>query len=352
MSDLAVGFDALAMVRDHVRATGHEIGCEPAAARFVARPGDTLLKAGLAAGLPLPYECASGTCGTCKARLLEGRVDSLWPDAPGLSERDRARGDRILCCQTVPLTPCRIQVNFGEPIAKPKPQEWRAVVIERAALTHNVIRLRLRVAEACPFLAGQFMLFKLPAGRRAYSISNPPDAGATLEFVVKRKLAGRGSDYLFDSLAVGDDLTLEGPYGHAHLRADSERPIVGIAGGSGLGPVWSVVQAALQCADERPVHLFFGVNEAADLFYDDEFRALALRHPRLRVERVLLRAGVGDPAECRIGTVSQVAIQQLDDLTGCDVYMAGPSAMIDAALRDTVLVGKAAADRVFFDRFY
>ena len=111
------------MTQDPVRATGHEISCEPAAARFVARPGDTLLKAGLAAGLPLPYECASGTCGTCKARLLEGRVDSLWPDAPGLSERDRARGDRILCCQSVPSTPCRIQVIFGEPMAKPKPQE-------------------------------------------------------------------------------------------------------------------------------------------------------------------------------------------------------------------------------------
>lgn len=352
MGDLAEGFDALALAQDLVPATGHEIRCEPAAARFVARPGDTLLKAGLAAGLPLPYECASGTCGTCKARLLEGRVDSLWPDAPGLSERDRARGDRILCCQSVPAAPCTIQVIFGEPMAKPKPRAWRTKVVERAALTHNVIRLRLRVAEACPFLAGQFMLFELPAGRRAYSMSNPPGAGATLEFIVKRKPEGRGSDYLFESLAVGNDLTLEGPYGHAHLRADSGRPIVGIAGGSGLGPVWSVVQAALQCADERPVHLFFGVNEAADLFHDDEFRALAQRHPRLRVERVLLRAGAGDPAACRVGTVSQVALQQLDDLTGCDVYMAGPPAMIDAALRDTVLAGKAAADRVFFDRFY
>ena len=71
---------------------------------FNCAPGQTVLAAALAAGVDLPYECASGSCGSCRARLVEGTVASRWVDAPGLSERDRRKGDRILCCQSVPQT--------------------------------------------------------------------------------------------------------------------------------------------------------------------------------------------------------------------------------------------------------
>jgi toluene monooxygenase electron transfer component len=50
---------------------------------FEARAGEKVLHAGLRAGLDLPYECATGTCGTCKAALVCGAVDDLWDQAPG-----------------------------------------------------------------------------------------------------------------------------------------------------------------------------------------------------------------------------------------------------------------------------
>jgi NAD(P)H-flavin reductase len=214
--------------------------------------------------------------------------------------------------------------------------------------------LRLRVDAPCEFLAGQFMLFDVPegVGRRAYSMSNAPDGSAELEFIVKRKPGGLASDFLFERLSQGDVLSLEGPYGHAYLRKDTERAIVGVADGSGLGPVWSVIQAALRDGCKRSVHLFFGVNEAADLFYATEFAELAQRYPHLRVERILMRAGADDPQDCSVGMACDIALRRLGDLNDCDLYMAGPPAMIDAALKDTVMAGKAAAERVFFDRFY
>ena len=70
-----------------------------------------MLAAALAAGIDLPYECASGSCGTCRARLVDGTVVPLWAGAPGLSERDRRKGDRILCCQSIAQADCVIQVT-------------------------------------------------------------------------------------------------------------------------------------------------------------------------------------------------------------------------------------------------
>jgi toluene monooxygenase electron transfer component len=336
---------------------GFTITTAPAGVPFVCRPGETLLRAGLMAGLAMPYECASGSCGTCRVRLLEGKVESLWPAAPGLSERDRAKGDRILCCQSLARSACRIQVQPGVPSTRmPVPRRGRAVVEARRSLTGNVQQLILRVQRGGEgtneFLAGQFMLFELGAGigRRAYSMANVADDSGQLEFVIKAKPGGRASPVLF-ALEAGQTLEIEGPYGQAYLRPDSVRPLVAIAGGSGLGPMWSVVRAALAQGPARPVHLFFGVNEGADLFFADEFAGLEEHYTSLRVQRVVLRANPAYPADCRIGTVSDVALRELGDLNGCDVYMAGPPAMIDAALKDTVLAGRAAADRVFFDRF-
>ena len=78
------------------------IRLEPSGDSFTCGPGETILRAGLAAGFAMPYECASGSCSSCKGRLLEGAVEHIWPDATGLSERDRRKGDRILCCQALP----------------------------------------------------------------------------------------------------------------------------------------------------------------------------------------------------------------------------------------------------------
>src|SRR5207237_7191711 len=72
---------------------------------------DTLLRAALRAGFGMPYECNAGSCGTCKVDLLEGQITSLRPDAPGLAERDRAKG-RVLACQARPATDCKIKVRL------------------------------------------------------------------------------------------------------------------------------------------------------------------------------------------------------------------------------------------------
>jgi len=329
------------------------IRLQPDGRRFDCVPGQSVLAAGLAAGIDMPYECASGSCGSCRARLVEGSVTARWVDAPGLSERDRRRGDRVLCCQSVPRTHCVVQLQVGASPPLVPPRSLRATVVGLERLNPEVVHLVVDAAQGIAFLPGQFMLFDLGRGfgRRAYSMANLPSEHGRLEFIVKRKPGGLASEVIFEHLRPGDRFDLEGPYGRAWLREDSLRDIVLLAGGSGLAPIWSIVQRALQLWPERRLRMYFGVNRSVDLFWLKEIASARRRHPHFEVHLVLLHVSPDDLADCRQGAVGDVMDGDIDDLASSDLYMAGPPGLIDHVLRRLVGTGRAQADRVFFDRF-
>ena len=322
----------------------------PGGESFTCGPGETILRAGLAAGFAMPYECASGSCSSCKGRLLEGSVDSLWADATGLSERDRCKGDRILCCQALPRGDCTVQVRLGQVEGareEPAPAPFAATVEALERLVPGVIAFSCQPAQPVPFLPGQFVLLQVPGGeRRAFSMANTEVE--TLAFVVKEKPGGHASRFLFEELATGDTVSLEGPYGRAYLRTPPEREIVCVAGGSGLAPMLSVARAAIADPDTPAVRLFFGVNSADELFMADEMQALAAEHDRLSLTLVVRDGAPG----AATGLVGDVALAAMEELAECDFYMAGPPGLIDAILRPVMRSGKVRPERIFFDRFY
>ena len=322
----------------------------PGGESFTCGPGETILRAGLAAGFAIPYECASGSCSSCKGRLLEGSVDSLWADATGLSERDRRKDDRILCCQALPRGDCTVQVRLGQVEGareEPAPAPFAATVETLEQLVPGVIAFSCRPAQPVPFLPGQFVLLQVPGGeRRAFSMANTEVE--TLAFVVKEKPGGHASRFLFEELATGDTVSLEGPYGRAYLRTPPEREIICVAGGSGLAPMLSVARAAIADPDTPAVRLFFGVNSAEELFMADEMQALAAEHDRLSLTLVVRDGAPG----AATGLVGDVALAAMEELAECDFYMAGPPGLIDAILRPVMRSGKVRPERIFFDRFY
>jgi len=331
----------------------HRIELEGGGVFDVSADEDTLLRGALRAGVGFPHDCNVGGCGSCRFDLVAGEMETLWPEAPGLSERDRRRGKR-LACQSRPLGDCTIRVRPSDeyrPAVTPRRHE--AVLRARTAVTADMAEFVFSTLEPADFVAGQYALFHPPgvAGVRAYSMSNLPNGTGDWRFVVRRVPGGRGSNAMFDALAVGDVVGLDGPYGHAHYRPEVDRDIVLIAGGSGIGPIVSIARAALAATPRRRISVFEGARTRADLSFPtllgEAFSDGLTYTPVLSAE-----PEGSDWAGAR-GFVHTEVEQALGDrLQTSEFYFAGPPPMIEA-LQDLLIMRRTVpVDRIHYDRFF
>lgn len=327
-------------------------------AEFRCAEEDTLLRAGLRAGLGLPYECNAGSCGTCKVDLLEGQIASLRPDAPGLGERDRAK-NRVLACQARPGTDCRIKVRLRpENVPHHRPQRFTARLAGERDLTHDMREFRFKAAPGAPgFLPGQYALFYLPGleAPRTYSVANIDDGSGEWHFIVRRVPSGVGTVTLFDKVPVGSTIELDGPYGLAYLRTDSPRDIICIGGGSGLAPVMSIARGAVAepKLDDVKIHVFYGARTTLDLCGDADLSHLPGYGSRLTFESVLSMPEQSPAAWTGpTGFVHEHVQKFIGERWGdFEYYFAGPPAMAEAVQR--MLIDKRVPyPQVHFDSFY
>jgi toluene monooxygenase electron transfer component len=330
-------------------AQGPEYGCGE---------DDTLLRAGLRAGLGLPYECNAGSCGTCKVELLQGTIDSLRPDAPGLGERDRAK-NRVLACQARPTGDCEIKVRLRpENVPHHRPAKFTATLASIRDLTHDMREFRFEAHAAPGFLPGQYALFYLPGLEvpRTYSMSNVDEGRGAWEFIVRRVPGGTGTNTLFEKVAVGTTITLDGPYGLAYLRADAPRDIVAIGGGSGLAPVLSIARGAVREPKlaGRKVHVFYGARTTRDLCAETDLCALPGYGERLFLDSVISMPEV-DSATAWTGPTGFVH-EHVRQFIGerwpeYEYYFAGPPAMAEA-VQKMLIEKRVPYPQVHFDSFY
>ena len=330
-------------------AQGPEYGCGA---------DDTLLRAGLRAGLGFPYECNAGSCGTCKVELLSGQIDSLRPDAPGLGERDRAK-NRVLACQARPTTDCEIKVRLREEnVPRHRPALFRAMLLGTRDLTHDMREFRFGAPGAPGFLPGQYALFYMPglATPRTYSLSNVDEGSGEWHFIVRRVPGGVGTETLFDKVQVGSEIVLDGPYGMAFLRGDSPRDLVCVAGGSGLAPILSIARGAARepALADRRIHVFYGARTPRDLAGEAELAALPGFGDRITFQAVLSDTQ-GDPPGSWSGPTGfvhdHVREWAGDRMADYEWYFAGPPPMAEAVQR--MLIDKRVPfPQVHFDRFY
>lgn len=292
----------------------------------------TILEAALGQGIAYPHGCRSGRCGSCKSRLIAGEVD-LLPHTPfALTPEERDLG-LILACRAQPKTDATVAwLGKDEERADHPVHAMQAQVIELDDATHDIKRVRIELESGLPlsFSAGQYAQLSFPsAPTRDYSMANQPGE-RELEFHIRRIPNGAASERVATRLAIGDKVTVRGPFGSAFLRHRHTGPILAIAGGSGMAPMKSIVETALSHGFRQPIHFYFGVRQERDLYLVDHFQTLRERNPNLTFIPVLSQAegSVG----YRTGTVIQAIAEDLPDLDGWQTYMAGPPAMTDAAM--------------------
>ena len=324
---------------------GYRISLAGAALEFSCAADEVLVRAALRAGIDLPYECNMGGCGACKLQLVSGEVDTVWPDAAGLSDRDRRR-QQILACQARPKSDCQLALRVTPKHGLPQEQRplKRTVTLRnRRLLSPSLAELDFVADGPAAFLPGQYALLEVPeiVGPRAYSMANAGNPEGHWTFIVRQVAGGAVTGFLFDTVQPGDRLSLDAPYGKAHWR-QSARPAVCIAGGSGLAPMLAVAAAARL---HQTTSLFFGTRDAADV-------AALPDLPGVSVTAV-----VSEPRDGWQGATGMVhdAVARAipaDAAAGCDYYLAGPKPMIDAVQKMLVLDRRVPIEQIFFDRFF
>jgi len=230
------------------------------------------------------------------------------------------------------------------------PKRHRCKVTGLADLTHDVrlVRLALDSGEPLQFRAGQFVrLAFADFPFTDYSIANKPGEDQ-LEFLIRDAKRPGVSQYATRSLALGEIVDLWGPYGDCFLREEHGGPILAMAGGSGLAPVRSIVEAALARDVDRPVHLYFGVRSERDLFLLDRFRTLADADPRLCFVPVIEETA---QAGYRRGLLTDAVAEDFQDLDGFKAYLAGPPAMVEASM-ELLLTRGLSSDDIHADAYH
>jgi toluene monooxygenase electron transfer component len=325
--------------------------------------GEPVLHAGLRQGISLPYECATGTCGTCRARVMSGDLDSGWSEAPGLAQLKPEKGD-VLMCQARPRTDCLVRVSANvDALGGPLPCQRRGVISELRKLTTDVAHLELSLSSPIRFEAGQFVILEAPdlSGGRAYSIVSFEPESDRISLVLKRKPGGGFGDWLFDRAEKNVELAVFGPLGRAVFRPHEGKDILCIAGGSGIAGMMSILEQAIQC-DYFVSHrgyVFFGVPTLADSFYIEELgRYAAESRGRLEVTVALSHQAVAFSRHARepsirlaSGLVHDVAARAMAGrYVSVTAYVAGPPPMVTGALRALIQEGLS-PQHIRYDKF-
>ena len=333
---------------------------------FQAEPQEPLLYAALRAGVAVPYECASGTCGTCKARRIAGVIVGDWGEAPGKAYL-RPDRDEVLLCQTRALSDCSFEIPGSVNLAsmmRVRPYFGRGTVARVEALTQDTVELSLDLDPALEFDAGQFVVFRVPsiAGYRGYSMVNHPGTAKQAKFVVKRKPAGAFTDWLFSRAGAGDPIEWFGPLGKAIFTPQEQRTIVCIGGGSGIASIMSILEAGCSSRhfDHFEAAVYFGVRSNADVFYLDRLHRFADTFPTMLRITVALSHDV-PAAEIRerypllafeSGFPHEVAARDLAGrFAGRVAYLAGPPILVDVSIRMLITQGRLPVRDIRYDKF-
>ena len=328
----------------------------PAQRSFTVDDDECILPAAIRQGVGLPYGCRDGACGSCKSKLIEGRVVHGAHQSKALSVEEEAAGLILTCCAK-PQTDCVVEARSvpgaGEfPILK---LPSRVLSIEKPTADVALLRLQLPANQNLQFRAGQYVEFILRDGaRRSYSMANAPHnlgSPPAIELHIRHMPGGKFTDHVFSALKERDILRMEGPLGSFFLREASDKPIVLLASGTGFAPIKALIEQLQHSASRRPVTLYWGCRRKTDLYMHAWCEQAAQDMPLLRYVPVLSEPTADDTWTGRTGFVHQAVMQDFADLSAHQVYACGVPVMVESAQRDFVQRCGLPADEFYADSF-
>ncbi|WP_280152568.1 CDP-6-deoxy-delta-3,4-glucoseen reductase [Piscinibacter sp. XHJ-5] len=329
---------------------------QPSGRSFTVERDEPILQAAIRQGVGLPYGCRDGACGSCKSRLLEGRVIHGAHQHKALSVEEEEGGLTLTCCaaaQTDVVIEARTVPGAGEFQVRKMPS--RVTTIERPAPDVAVVKMQLPANDPLRYHAGQYIEFILRDGsRRSYSMANAPHTQGDKPFVelhIRHMPGGKFTDQVFTTMKEKDILRMEGPFGSFFLREDSDKPMVLLASGTGFAPIKAIIEHMQFKHITRPAVLYWGCRSKADLYLHDWALQAAEQMPNLRYIPVLSEPKPEDHWTGRTGFVHHAVMHDQPDLSGHQVYACGAPVMVESAQRDFVAQCGLPDDEFLADSF-
>ena len=308
---------------------------------FPCAEGQTVLDVLLENEQEVPHSCKMGVCVTCIMQAEEGDV----PEAAqaGLRQSLVAEGNFLPCvCQ--PTSDMRVANTETEDLFSP------AVVRGIDYLSQDICRVFLEPTTPLYYHAGQYVTLRRGDGlTRSYSMASVPFLDTALEFHVRQMPDGLMSNWIANDLKEGDDLEFQGPNGSCYYFSDDpQKPMLLIGTGSGLAPLYGIVRDALFSGHKGDIRLYHGSRLDAGLYLKKRLFDLADQHQNFWYQPCV-SSGVA-PSECKSGRASEVALEELEDLSGWNVYLCGDPGMVKDTQRKAYLAGAATGD-IYSDAF-
>jgi phenol hydroxylase P5 protein len=314
----------------------HTVRIEPIGATVTCRSDQTVLDACLREGIWLPHACTHGTCATCKVQVVDGEVDLGDASPFALLETERDEGYALIC---VAKPVCDVviegEVDADEGVDVHPVRDYAGTVEVLADIASGVRRLLIRLDRPLEFNPGQYIQLHLPGGdSRPYSVASTPSRPDLIELHVQRTPGGAATDgWIFRDLAVGDEVSLSGPYGRFSFRPLRDKPILLLGNGTGLAPLKAIVTHIAETAAStgwfNDVVLYHGVRTTADLYDRDFFDQLVAEHRWFSYRPALSQqAFLG-----RSGRVPALLAEDFPRASGHVAYICGSPAMVEDTMK-------------------
>jgi benzoate/toluate 1,2-dioxygenase reductase subunit len=300
--------------------------------RIACRSFETVVQSAARQGLRLLTDCREGGCGTCKAIIHSGQysLDDYSQDA--LPDEELAQG-RILTCRMRPESPCIVEFDYplsairrgAAPAARP------ATIKEITQRADDVMELTLESQDSKPFnfLPGQYANLQIPDTHivRSYSFVNEPGSNQAA-FLIRLLREGALSNWLQSQPPAGMQMLTTGPFGRFFMR-DPKRPLIFVAGGTGLGPMISMLDSLKSAGTMPPsVKLVFGVNASAGLFHRDRLEGLMSSFAN---SQLLISIVSPDSSWDGVTGTAVDALDRIEVDKAAHAYLCGPPIMVERA---------------------
>lgn len=312
-----------------------------------AEESNTIYLSALKNKIRIETDCLEGACATCKGLCTQGEyyLDDYSDEA--LSDDEAARRE-VLTCQMHPTSDCVIEFPYESSLAlRTEPETIPGRVAEVETVAESVVRLVVEPEGELAFLPGQYVHLGVPNTdqRRSYSFANPPDITERLSFYVKVLKNGAMSEYVSGRAQSGDEMPITGPFGHFYLRPPV-RPIVMVAGGTGLAPMLSMFDHMTGSGGtDQPIRLLYGANTPNELFALDHLAGVALA---LATEFAVVTGAPG--WDGHVGHITELLGPEHVLGGDVDIYLCGPPPMIEAA-ETWLRANGVKAGRIYAEKF-